>query len=299
MSDRKEFEKWAAAEFDLTKGRLRVGLYQSVATRAAWSAWQAAQAQSIPECHGIANGKRTEDMSNKELRYHMQELSVICHRQADEIEALKAQAGDGKKKRYVSGTQVIRQFAIDSGPLLEAMQRIDPLTYTSFESLLNDMIDEGITVASEGDGEAYGRGYHDGRQSNIEQIPEFLYEALENLAQECEELFVYYKDEREKDAWDSPEYPAALVEAKSILKDYKPSSPQPAQTCPHIVNGGVGTSWCRLAAKPQVNQQLLELLKQAASYTRHNDYDWDVGFMRDVEAAIAAAQEWGDGTVIA
>ena len=49
-----------------------------------------------------------------------------------------------------------------------------------------------------------------------------------------------------------------------------------------------------LYSQPQaqaVNQQLLELLKQAASYTRHSDYDWDIGFMRDVDAAIAAAQE--------
>ena len=94
-------------------------------------------------------------------------------------------------------------------------------------------------------------------------------------------------------------YNLSLDDTDDIAEDILKQAAQAQAVCPHIVSGGEGTSWCRLAAKPQVNQQLLELLKQAASYTRHNDYDWDVGFMRDVEAAIAAAQEGGDGTVIA
>jgi hypothetical protein len=86
-------------------------------------------------------------------------------------------------------------------------------------------------------------------------------------------------------------YNLSLDDTDDIAEDILKQAAQAQAVCPHIVSGGEGTSWCRLAAKPQVNQQLLELLKQAASYTRHNDYDWDVGFMRDVEAAIAAAQE--------
>ena len=35
---------------------------------------------------------------------------------------------------------------------------------------------------------------------------------------------------------------------------------QSSKPCPYIVNGGEGTSWCRLAAKPTVNKQLLEVL---------------------------------------
>ena len=35
---------------------------------------------------------------------------------------------------------------------------------------------------------------------------------------------------------------------------------QPAQLCPYIATSSEGTSWCRLAAKPQINQQLLEVL---------------------------------------
>lgn len=33
---------------------------------------------------------------------------------------------------------------------------------------------------------------------------------------------------------------------------------------------------------------LRELLEMAAEYTRHSDYDWDIGFARDVAAAIEA-----------
>jgi hypothetical protein len=34
---------------------------------------------------------------------------------------------------------------------------------------------------------------------------------------------------------------------------------------------------------------LLELLREAAGYTRHPDYDWPVEFSRRVDAAIAKA----------
>jgi hypothetical protein len=37
-------------------------------------------------------------------------------------------------------------------------------------------------------------------------------------------------------------------------------------------------------------EALRELLAMAAEYTRHSDYDWDLGFSRDVAAAIDAAR---------
>jgi hypothetical protein len=40
-----------------------------------------------------------------------------------------------------------------------------------------------------------------------------------------------------------------------------------------------------IAAAPE----LLELLREAADYTRHPDYDWPVEFSRRVDAAIAKA----------
>jgi hypothetical protein len=47
-------------------------------------------AETIPECHGIWKGKRTEDMSNKELRAALHELSLVAYRLADQIEAQSA-----------------------------------------------------------------------------------------------------------------------------------------------------------------------------------------------------------------
>jgi hypothetical protein len=37
--------------------------------------------------------------------------------------------------------------------------------------------------------------------------------------------------------------------------------------------------------------RLRELLRDAASYTRHPDYDWDSGFTRDVDRALTSAGE--------
>jgi hypothetical protein len=34
--------------------------------------------------------------------------------------------------------------------------------------------------------------------------------------------------------------------------------------------------------------RLRALLEMAAEYTRHPDYDWDIGFARDVAAALEA-----------
>ena len=35
---------------------------------------------------------------------------------------------------------------------------------------------------------------------------------------------------------------------------------QSSKPCPYIATSSEGTSWCRLAAQPQINQQLLEVL---------------------------------------
>lgn len=117
--------------------------------------------------------------------------------------------------------------------------------------------------------EEYGRGYYDGRKSNIDQVPEFWYEALEKIAQEYEELFIYYKDEREKDGWDSPEYPQTLLEVRELLKGFNPAPPA------------------------AVNQQLLEALKTFVKYNEEGaplSFDTD-GMWSKARAAIAAAQE--------
>ena len=34
------------------------------------------------------------------------------------------------------------------------------------------------------------------------------------------------------------------------------------------------------------NEALRGLLAEAMGYTRHPDYDWDIGFIRDVDAAL-------------
>ena len=75
---------------------------------------------------------------------------------------------------------------------------------------------------------------------------------------------------------------------------------QSSKPCPYIVNGGEGTSWCRLAAKPTVNKQLLEagliirrLLDEAVDdFYYETDPD---GLIEEARAAIAAAQEQGGG----
>ena len=75
---------------------------------------------------------------------------------------------------------------------------------------------------------------------------------------------------------------------------------QSSKPCPYIVNGGEGTSWCRLAAQPQVNQQLLEALVAARScmgisIAEFSLHDREVMMKADdaIDTAIAAAQEQG------
>jgi hypothetical protein len=74
---------------------------------------------------------------------------------------------------------------------------------------------------------------------------------------------------------------------------------QASKPCPYIVTGGENTSWCRLAAQPQINQQLLEagfiirrLLDEAVDdFYYETDSD---GLIEEAKAAIAAAQEQGE-----
>ncbi len=46
-----------------------------------------------------------------------------------------------------------------------------------------------------------------------------------------------------------------------------------------------------LAEARRERDELRELLARAAEYTRHPDYGWDLGFARDVDAAIDAARK--------
>jgi hypothetical protein len=86
---------------------------------------------------------------------------------------------------------------------------------------------------------------------------------------------------------------------------------QASKPCPYIVTGGEGTSWCRLAAQPQVNQQLLEseltgaqwstarkVFEEYANKVNSADkYEMASAYMdaapQAIYDAIAAAQEQG------
>jgi len=96
-------------------------------------------------------------------------------------------------------------------------------------------------------------------------------------------------------------YNLSLDDTDDIAEDILKQAAQAQAVCPHIVSGGEGTSWCRLAAKPQVNQQLLEALQKAESHLhammahidhkprRFQEHCWQQ--VLDIRAAIAAAQE--------
>jgi len=82
----------------------------------------------------------------------------------------------------------------------------------------------------------------------------------------------------------------------AAFRAWQAAQGQSSKPCPYIVTGGEGTSWCRLAAQPQVNQQLLEagliirrLLDEAVDdFYYETDSD---GLIAEARAAIAAAQE--------
>ncbi|WP_155952214.1 hypothetical protein [Pseudomonas sp. CHM02] len=50
----------------------------------------------------------------------------------------------------------------------------------------------------------------------------------------------------------------------------------------------------RLTAAEQRNEELVELLRDASEYVRHPDYDWHIGFITDVDAALKPAEGDGD-----
>ena len=50
-----------------------------------------------------------------------------------------------------------------------------------------------------------------------------------------------------------------------------------------------GNEWKANARLIAAAPELLELLREAAGYTRHPDYDWPVEFSRRVDAAFAKA----------
>lgn len=138
--------------------------------------------------------------------------------------------------------------------------------------------------AQAGDGEAeYGRGYYDGRKSNIDQVPEFWYEALEKIAQEYEELFIYYKDEREKDGWDSPEHPPILLEVREMLKGFNP--PPPAS-----VNQQLPEGYVLVPVEP--TEAMIDMgVALAFSASVHGKGGWNHYMKALYRAFIAAAQE--------
>jgi len=91
----------------------------------------------------------------------------------------------------------------------------------------------------------------------------------------------------------------AAAAIRTLIK-LQAAQAQASKPCPYIVNGGEGTSWCRLAAQPQVNQQLLEALVAARScmgisIAEFSLHDREVMMQADdaIDTAIAAAQEQG------
>jgi hypothetical protein len=84
----------------------------------------------------------------------------------------------------------------------------------------------------------------------------------------------------------------------AAFRAWQAAQGQSSKPCPYIVTGGEGTSWCRLAAKPTVNQQLLEALIairscMAIGIPEFSLHDREVMMQADdaIDTAIAAAQE--------
>jgi hypothetical protein len=80
----------------------------------------------------------------------------------------------------------------------------------------------------------------------------------------------------------------AAAAIRTLIK-LQAAQAQASKPCPYIVTGGEGTSWCRLAAQPQVNQQLLDALEAVLECGSTTDQWW----VDQARAAIAAAQEQG------
>lgn len=55
------------------------------------------------------------------------------------------------------------------------------------------------------------------------------------------------------------------------------------------IDGNAYVKYGYYRALQQRHADLLAALKEAASYTRHTDYDWDVAFSREVSDIIANA----------
>lgn len=106
----------------------------------------------------------------------------------------------------------------------------------------------------------------------------------------------YYAQTGQAAVWIRDEKRFMFSNTELAWQSWQAAQGQSSKPCPYIVNGGEGTSWCRLAAQPQVNQQLLEagliirrLLDEAVDdFYYETDPD---GLIEEARAAIAAAQE--------
>jgi len=133
----------------------------------------------------------------------------------------------------------------------------------------------------------------------------------------------YYAQTGQAAVWIRDEKRFMFSNTELAWQSWQAAQGQSSKPCPYIVTGGKGTSWCRLAAQPQVNQQLLEegRFKQGAEgfrkelLTATTPFLWPIiegvfavfahahGFepesnvgdqVRKEKAAIAAAQEQGE-----
>jgi len=88
----------------------------------------------------------------------------------------------------------------------------------------------------------------------------------------------------------------------AAFRAWQAAQGQSSKPCPYIATSSEGTSWCRLAAQPQVNQQLLEALQPLRFDVWADHYEEDrlwyephkdgsLLYYDQVVAAIAAAQE--------
>ena len=110
----------------------------------------------------------------------------------------------------------------------------------------------------------------------------------------------YYAQTGQAAVWIRDEKRFMFSNTELAWQSWQAAQGQSSKPCPYIVNGGEGTSWCRLAAQPQVNQQLLEALVAARScmgisIAEFSLHDREVMMQADdaIDTAIAAAQEQG------
>ena len=109
----------------------------------------------------------------------------------------------------------------------------------------------------------------------------------------------YYAQTGQAAVWIRDEKRFMFSNTELAWQSWQAAQGQSSKPCPYIVNGGEGTSWCRLAAKPPVNQQLMEalmLLYEAAGSIKADEhmlknYPTLLGAVRVADIAIAAAQE--------